>query len=112
MPDELRRPRPRWVDVGVILAATPVLLAAIRVVLFPGGDPTISRVLVQTLSVPTVSSVRDEVTAKPTRVDDVIRAAEELSALPTRSGRGSRAVRTKGQRFGEVERTHSLRTEA
>lgn len=54
VPDEPPRPRPRWVDVGVILAVTPILLAAIRVLLFSGGDPALFRVLVQTLNVPTV----------------------------------------------------------
>lgn len=54
VPEEPSRSRPRWIDVGVLLAVIPVLLAAARVLLFSGGDPALFRVLVQTLNVPTV----------------------------------------------------------
>ncbi|MGX5770486.1 hypothetical protein ACWKWN_07005 [Microbacterium trichothecenolyticum] len=54
MPTETPKSRPRWLDIGVLLAVIPILLAAARVLLFSGGDPALFRVLVQTLNVPTV----------------------------------------------------------
>lgn len=54
MTEETSSWHPRWADIGVIVAVTPILLAAARVLLFSGGDPTLFRVLVQTLNVPTV----------------------------------------------------------
>lgn len=46
--------RSRWLDVGVLVAVLPVAMAALRIVLFSGGDPVLMRVLVETLDVPTL----------------------------------------------------------
>lgn len=54
MPSEPVAARPRWVDIGVLIAATPIVLAAARILIFSGGDPALFRVLIQTLNVPTV----------------------------------------------------------
>lgn len=46
--------RPRWLDFGILIATVPMALAALRIVLYSGGDPALMRVLVETLDVTTL----------------------------------------------------------
>ena len=33
----------RWLDVGIILAVAPIVVASLRVVIFTGGDPVLTQ---------------------------------------------------------------------
>jgi len=43
-----------WRNIALVAAATPFVLAGIRVLLYSGGDPVVLRTLLETLNVPTV----------------------------------------------------------
>ncbi|TQJ30132.1 hypothetical protein [Microbacterium sp. SLBN-146] len=53
-PAQAKVARSRWLDVGVLVAVLPVAMAALRIVLYSGGDPVLMRVLIETLDVPTL----------------------------------------------------------
>jgi len=44
----------RWLDVGIILAVAPIVVASLRVVIFTGGDPVLTQVLIENLDVRTL----------------------------------------------------------
>lgn len=53
-PTEVASPRTRWLDAALLIALLPVTVAAVRIVLYSGGDPTLMRVLIETLDVTTL----------------------------------------------------------
>jgi hypothetical protein len=53
-PQQARTPRNRWLDTALLIALLPVTVAAVRIVLYSGGDPTLMRVLIETLDVTTL----------------------------------------------------------
>ncbi len=50
----MRTKRPRWLDVSVAIAVLPIAVAALRILLYSGGDPVLMKVLVDTLDIPTL----------------------------------------------------------
>lgn len=53
-PTKATTPRARWLDAALLIALLPVTAAAVRIVLYSGGDPTLMRVLIETLDVTTL----------------------------------------------------------
>jgi hypothetical protein len=51
-----QKSRGLWADFGVLAAVLPIGLAALRIVVYSGGDPTLMRVLIQTLNRPARAS--------------------------------------------------------
>jgi hypothetical protein len=49
-----QKSRGLWADFGVLAAVLPIGLAALRIVVYSGGDPTLMRVLIQTLNITTL----------------------------------------------------------